>query len=136
MRYIIGFLLLLPLFLPAPARSGNESFRVELNALESVQGRCRFSFVVENLKNGSVETLKLDLAVFGKEGVVQRRLVTEMGPLRPAKTMLRAFEVDGECGQIGSVLLNDVTACAPGEAAACLDQLTVSSRVEGVRLYK
>jgi hypothetical protein len=113
-----------------------EALRVELNALENVQGRCRYSFVIENKGEGGVESLKLDLAVFGRDGVIQRRMAIEMGPLRRAKTILKAFELDGECGQIGSILVNDVTACAPGEPGACLDALGLSSRVQGVRLFK
>jgi hypothetical protein len=34
------------------------------------------------------------------------------------------------------VLVNDIAACAPGEPNACLDGLTLSSRVKDVRLYK
>jgi hypothetical protein len=137
MIHALRLLIAVPLLAAAPARAApEETLRVELNALENVQGRCRYSFVVENKGEAGVESLKLDLAVFGRDGVVQRRLVTEMGPLRRAKTMLRAFELEGECGQIGSILLNDVTACAPGDPASCLDALALTSRVQGVRLYK
>jgi hypothetical protein len=34
------------------------------------------------------------------------------------------------------VLVNDVSACTPGEPNACLDGLALSSRVNNVRLYK
>ena len=50
--------------------------------------------------------------------------------------MVRAFAVDGDCRQIGSILVNDVTACAPGEPGACLDGLGLSSRIEALRFYK
>jgi hypothetical protein len=59
-----------------------------------------------------------------------------MGPLRPAKTMVRAFAVDAECGHIGALLVNDVAACTPGEPGACLDGLGLSSRVQALRFYK
>jgi hypothetical protein len=59
-----------------------------------------------------------------------------MGPVRPAKTIVRIFLVEGDCGKNGSVLNNDVTGCAPAEPTACLDGLALSSRVKGVRLYK
>jgi hypothetical protein len=52
------------------------------------------------------------------------------------KTMVRAFLVDAECHQVGAILVNDVTACMPGNANACLDQLDLSTRVKDVRLYK
>jgi hypothetical protein len=59
-----------------------------------------------------------------------------MGPVRAAKTVVRTFIVDIDCPQLGAVLVNDVTACAPGEPGACLDGLGLSSRVKALRLYK
>jgi len=80
--------------------------------------------------------MKLDLVLLGTDGGVMRRLIMEMGPIRPVKTVLRAFLVDAECRAIGAILVNDVTACVPGEPGACLDGLGLSSRLKGVRLYK
>jgi hypothetical protein len=110
--------------------------RIELNTMENVQSSCRLSFVIENKGEAPIETLKLDLAVFGREGTIQRRLIIELGPVRGSKTIVRAFDVEGDCGQIGSVLVNDVTACAPGDPGTCLDRLTLSSRSSAVRLFK
>jgi hypothetical protein len=58
-----------------------------------------------------------------------------MGPLRASKTIVKTFAVDGACGEIGSILVNDVT-CAPGTPDACLTGLTLASRIKDVRLYK
>jgi hypothetical protein len=110
--------------------------RIEINTIENVQNSCRLSFVIENKGETPIETLKLDLAVFGREGSIQRRLIVELGPLRGSKTVVRAFDVEGDCGQIGSVLVNDVTACAPGDPGTCLDRLTLSSRPSAIRLFK
>ena len=110
--------------------------RVELNAGETADNRCRLTFVIENKAKNPVESFKLDLAVFNTEGVVQHRMVTEMAPVRPAKTVVRTFSVDGDCKQIGSILVNDVAACTPGATNACLDTLELSSRLKGVRFYK
>jgi ABC-type spermidine/putrescine transport system permease subunit II len=62
--------------------------------------------------------------------------LTEMGPVRSLKTIVRAFVIDVECGQIGSILVNEVTACAPGNPNGCLDGLTLSSRLKELRFYK
>lgn len=120
----------------APLTAQDNAIRVELNAAENSQSRCRLTFVIENKGETALEALKLDLAVFGRDGGVQRRLVVELGPVRGAKTMVKAFEVDGDCGQIGAVLVNDVAACTPVEAGACLDRLALSSRLPNVRFYK
>jgi hypothetical protein len=113
-----------------------DPIRLELNAAEAVQNRCRLSFVIENKGEGAIESLKLDLVVFNRDAIIARRLVTEMGPVRGVKTLVRAFEVDAECGQIGSILVNDVTACAPASPEACLDRLALSSRASNIRLFK
>ena len=130
-------LLIAFLTMTSPVWAGaGDPISVELNAAEGVQSRCRLSFVIENKSDAAIESLKLDLAVFGRDGVIQRRLVTELGPVRGAKTIVKAFELDTECGQIGSILVNDVTACAPMAADACLDRLALSSHVPNVRFFK
>ena len=114
----------------------DEPIRLELNVLENADGRCRVSFVIENKSQTALESLKLELAVFNRDGIVQRRLGTELGPVRGPKTIVKAFLVDGACEDIGSILVNEVTACTPGDANACLDRLVLSSKVEKVRFYK
>jgi hypothetical protein len=101
-----------------------------------VQSKCRVAFVIGNKSPAAVDSLKLDLAIFNRDGVVQRRIVTEMGPLRRSKTIVKTFEFENDCNQIGSVLINDVTACAPGDAAACLDRVTPTSKVNDIKFYK
>ncbi len=91
------------------------------------------------MENGSavaVDNLKLDLAIFGRDGAIERRLLTEMAPIRAKKTVVRSFDVDGECTAIGSVLVNDVTVCAPASLGDCLDRLSLSSRLPNLRLFK
>jgi hypothetical protein len=132
-----GWFLLLLALLPAPlAWAADDPIRIELNTAETVQSRCRLSFVIENKGDTAYENLKLDLVIFNREGVIQRRVVAEMAPLRRAKTIVKAFEIEGDCAQMGAVLVNDVTACAPDEAGACLDRLALSSRIASVRFYK
>ena len=111
------------------------SVNVELNTVETADNRCRITFVIENKAKDGLESLKLDLAVFNPQRVVQRRLATELGPVRGEKTIVKTFALDGACGEIGSILVNDVT-CAPGAPDACIDGLTLSSRMKDVRLYK
>jgi hypothetical protein len=113
-----------------------EPIRVELNAMENAEGRCRVSFVIENKGEAVVDTLRLDLVLFSRGGIVQRRIATDMGPVRAVKTIVKIFTLDGPCDEIGSILVNEVAACAPADANACLDRLALSSRIEKVRFYK
>jgi len=110
---------------------------IELNAAEAVQqDHCRLSFVVENNAENAIDTLKLDLALFDREGTINRRMIVEIAPLRAAKTIVRTFSVETDCGRIGSILLNDVTACSPGDPGGCLDRLALSSRPSTIRFFK
>jgi hypothetical protein len=132
MRIALGAVLFLATLAPALA----EDLHVELNAIDNAENRCRLSFVNENKGKTAVESLKLDLALFNTDGAVYRRMLVDLAPLRANKTAVRTFEADGDCAQLGSVLVNEVTACQPGEPAACQDQLALSSRVKNVRFYK
>ena len=118
------------------AFAADDPVHVELNALETSDGRCRLTFVIENKGKTAVESLKLDLALFNTEGAVYRRMLVDMAPLRPAKTIVKTFSTEGDCAQLGSVLVNEITACQPGDAATCQDQLALSSRVKNVRFFK
>ncbi len=119
----------------AAAHAAEQNVRVELNTMEGTETQCRLTFVVEN-KSGSLDSLKLDLVVFNTESIVYRRLLTEMGPVRAGRTIVKTYAIETKCAQVGAVLVNDVAACTPGDANACLDGLSLSSRVKNVRLYK
>jgi hypothetical protein len=137
MRYLGAFFLPILVTTASMALAAPfEPIRLELNVAEQVQSRCRLSFIIENKGETPIEILKLDLAVFNREGIIQRRLITEMGPVLRSKTIIKAFEIDVECGQIGSLLINDVAACAPGEPELCLNRLALTSRVPNVVLFK
>lgn len=113
------------------AESAAEDLTVELNRLEDAGGGCRLTLVVTNPGARRFDSLKLDLVLFGPDGVVARRLAVETGPVRPAKTVVRLFEAaDLACAGVGRLLLNDVTACADGAGpiAGCVDRLRTASR--------
>ncbi|MFH5923497.1 Tat pathway signal protein [Roseomonas xinghualingensis] len=109
---------------------------VELNRLESRNEGCRVWMRVGN-PGPAVDPLRLDLVVFGKDSVVNRRLALDLGPLPAEKTMVRIFDLAGTpCDGLGYILLNDVLACGPDAPPACLARLSVSSRAQGVALEK
>ena len=130
-RALVVCSVLVPMFAQA-----EDMARLELNAVESADNQCRLTFLIENKTSRTIDSLKLDLALFNPEGIIQRRMITEMGPIRGARTNVRTFPAEGECGQIGAILVNDVAACSAGDPAECMDGLTLSSRVKTIRLYK
>jgi hypothetical protein len=127
---------MLVLIASAAHSAPNDPIRVELNLAESVQSKCRLSFLIENKSDTPIERLTPDLAIFNREGIIQRRMVAEMGPVYRSKTIIKTFEIEGECGQIGSILVNDITACTPGDPGLCLDRLVLSSRVPNISLFR
>jgi hypothetical protein len=133
-RLFAGTLAILPALFGAHAE--NQQLRLELNTVESVQNRCRMTFLIENKRDQAIESFKLDLVVLDTNNTMQRRTLIELAPIRQSKTMIRTFDIEQDCGKIGSILVNDVTACSPGDAATCLDQLALSSRVSGIRIFK
>jgi hypothetical protein len=136
MKQIARFAAALAIVTVPSLAAADDVLRLELNAAESVQGKCRASFLIENKSDKQVESFKLDLVIFGPENTMQRRMIIEVGPVRRAKTILRTYEIERDCAQIGAILVNDIAACSPGEPGACLDQLVLSSRVSSVRLFK
>lgn len=136
MRGVLRALVVLQVLVPVCAFAADNKVLIDLNSIENADNRCRLNFVIENKSHVAIESMKLDLVAFGGDGGILRRLITEMGPVRAAKTVVRTFPVDAECRQLGAILVNDVTACTPGEPGACLDGLALSSRVKTLRFYK
>jgi hypothetical protein len=122
---------------PAPEAAGETGrVSIELNRLEARNEGCRVWMLVRN-PGAAVDPLRLDLVVFGKDQVVNRRIALDLGPLPAEKTMARIFDLTGTpCDGVGHILLNDVLACGPDAPAACLARLAVSSRAQGVALEK
>ena len=118
----------------APA-SAASPVSIELNRLEARDSACRVSLVVANPGEKPIDSLKLDLVFFDKEGVISRRLAVEAGPLRASKTAVKLFDAaEVGCDSLSRVLLNDVTAC--GGEQDCLALVTTTSRVKGVEFGK
>jgi hypothetical protein len=137
------FLAALPLLAAAFAAAAQPSaapLRLELNRLEVREGAgCRVWMVLNN-GGAAVEQLRLDLVLFGKDGVVARRVAVDVGPLPAGRTQARIFDLAGQgCDGVGTVLLNDVLVCDGTEAAArsaCIERATLASRVDGVAFQK
>ena len=117
--------------LGAAGAAGEAGLRVELNKLEEVENACRIYLVVDNAAPTSLAALELDLVLFGRDGVILRRLAIDLAPLRAEKRSVKLFDVgDLACTELGSLLVNDVTACADGSGpiADCAERLETASR--------
>ncbi|MBR0657279.1 Tat pathway signal protein [Plastoroseomonas arctica] len=146
---LAGLGLALAAGLVAPARAQETApIRIELNRLEARPEGCRVWIIIGNPGAGALDPFRLDLVLFGRDGVVTRRAAIDAGPLPGDKTTARIFDLAGlPCDGIGSLLLNDILACgaqglapavptAPDSRAACLARLTLASRVAGIAFEK
>jgi hypothetical protein len=117
--------------LSQPASAAEGELGIELNKLEPAESACRAYLVFENRTPNAYSSLKLDLVMFGTDGVIIKRLAVEGGPLAKDKTSVKLFEItDVTCEQIGRVLMNDVISCedALGERQNCADDVVTTSR--------
>ena len=116
----------------APAQDSKAPvLKLELNRLEPAGEACRTYLLVDNSRGTALKSFKVDLFAFDTEGVAQKRLAVELGPVQDRKTMVRLFDFPAlACPKIGRVLLNDVLACEGGEASreSCLDRIETESK--------
>jgi len=105
---------------PGPARADSDTaMRVELNKLEAVDGACRAYMVFANETGRAFDAFKLDLVMFGTNGVITDRLALAAGPLPAGKTSVKLFDVQGRsCGEIDRMLLNTVMTCQTPDGAS------------------
>ena len=111
---------------------------IELNKLEPLEGSCRAYFVVRPEGTTEYREFKMELLVFDTGGVIQKWLAIDAAPLRAGKTSVKLFDVSGlACDKIGSVLLNDITACADasGDLPACVERVNPTSKAKAT-FYK
>jgi len=113
-----------------PAAVAAPAITVELNKLETVEKGCRVYTVVDNPGSTAFQTFKLDLILFHTDGVIGRRLMLDLAPLKSAKKTVKMFDLDGTaCDKIGSFLVHDVMECKAdsGPVDRCLDAITLKS---------
>jgi hypothetical protein len=115
---------------PGAARAADEAVSVELNKLEPQDQTCRAYIVVNNESAESYTALKLDLVAFQTDGVIGRRFIIDLAPVRPNKRSVKLFDLEGmNCDRVGSVLVNEVAECKneAGPVENCFSRLKASS---------
>lgn len=136
LRHLLAAVLLLPAW--APASMAAEGIRIELNKLEPADSACRAYLLFQNNTKGDIQSLKLDLVMFNPDGIINKRLAVEGGPLPAGKTSVKLFDIDGvSCKSVHRVLLNGVLSCTgpQGDITGCLQMIETSSR-SGAEFFK
>lgn len=113
------------------AHAQDAKLDIELNSIGLRSDSCEVYLRVRNQTPVGYDVFKIDLAFFDRAGVINDRSLVELGPLRANKTSLHVFQMpEMECGDVGEVLLNDVTECTPSDGSVidCLGIVTLSSK--------
>lgn len=121
-----------------PAKADPAAVSVELNKLETQGNGCRSYLVVQNDSATAFESYKLDIVLFGQDGIVNRRFAMDLAPLKAQKRSVKLFDLDNvACDKIGSFLINDIVECkaASGPLDDCFAGLKVKS-LANVQLTK
>lgn len=107
-----------------------ERIDIELNKLEDREGSCRAYLVFKNHTDALFNEFKLDLVMFGSDGIISRRLAVDSSPLRSNKTTVKLFDIEGTvCSEIGLVLINDVLSCRDTyERTDCVNLIETSTK--------
>lgn len=117
----------------ASAQSGEpqqNEISVELNKLEPLEKGCRAYIVVANGSETAYQSFKLDLVLFGSDGIIAKRFALDLAPLKASKRIVKLFDLDGvACDGVGNLLINDVLECRSDTADVpdCLARMKVSS---------
>ena len=102
-----------------------------MNNVRTVSGTCHASFLLRNDFAHTLDRFRLDLYIFGGDGVIKFRSNIDLAPLRNDKSTVITFRIAPEpCSSLSKVLVNDIPQCRAegGKALDCLDGLAVSSR--------
>ncbi len=128
-----GIAAVLPMLLVVPAALAQQPealIELDLNAAQPSQGGCRLTFVVANNLATPIDRAAFEMALFNKQGVVDRLSVLDFKGLPAGKTKVSRFDLSGvQCGDLSRVLINDATACEGAGTApdACAKSLRTRS---------
>ncbi|MEM6938547.1 MAG: hypothetical protein AAF943_14045 [Pseudomonadota bacterium] len=128
----IAFALAASFPLTAMAEDAKPALGLELNSIETLDGSCRLTFVLQNSLAEDIDALVAETVLFSEAGQVVLLTLFDFGALPVGKPRVRQFQVPSRpCDGLGQVLVNGVDTCEIAGAAdeRCQSALSLSSRV-------
>jgi hypothetical protein len=123
---------------PAFAAENAPELDLNLNALQPVDGACRVTFLATNHLGAALDKSTVELAIFGKDGAIDRMVLLDFKGLTVGKTKVVQFDLkEIDCTTVSRVLVNDVPACegqgiATGQCLATLKTSTTTGLIFGL----
>lgn len=106
---------------------------IELNAVDSVEGSCRLSFLIQNGHDADITQAVYEAVLFDTEGRVALLTLFDFGTLPAARPRVRQFVVPGQdCAALGRLLINGADTCAGAGVplGACSNGLELRTRTD------
>lgn len=103
---------------------------LELNKLEPGENGCRAYMVIDNRAESAFSAFKLDLVLFRPDGVIGKRFILDLAPIKAHKRTVKIFTIDGTpCDGVANILINDVSECRAdtGPVENCMARLDLKS---------
>ncbi|MBK5925842.1 hypothetical protein [Rhodobaculum claviforme] len=114
---------------PAGVAAEAPALELALDRARDVAEGCAATFVLSNRGSEALEALSLEAVIFDAAGRVARLTLFDMGGVPAEARRVREFVIPGAaCDGLSAVLVNAVSACAPGTAAACATPPALVSR--------
>jgi hypothetical protein len=116
---------------PLPAAAEDAQITLELNRLETVDGRCSITLVSTNALGTDLERLVVELVLFDAERRALRFMRVALPALAAERSRALMFDADDlDCAGIASILFNGAVECAATglDAQACAAAIAPSSR--------
>ncbi|MCP4206899.1 MAG: hypothetical protein GY767_07625 [Shimia sp.] len=131
---VLALAILLP---PSVAQAQSENttkpgVSLELNAVQDVDGACRFTFVAGNHTGTAIDKAVFETVVFDTDGAVVRLSLFDFRALPEGRPRVRQFDVpEMACDNIGQTLINGSHSCIVNgtESGVCSDGLRLNSRI-------
>ncbi len=119
--------------LAGPVFAQDGALTIELNQAADNGGACRMTYVITNATGVEVSSASYEMAVYGKDGAVNKLVVLDFGKLVPSHTQVVQFDLpDTGCKDISRISVNDpAVACdvaAGGSATLCSDKRSLQSK--------
>lgn len=110
-----------------------QTFSLELNNAEDVEGGCRLTYVAYNGTGTALDTTSYEVVVFDGQNRVSQFLILDFGKLPEDKTKVVQFDLAGRpCSAISRLLVNEIADCTASGTTVpvCLDNLETRSRTQ------
>jgi hypothetical protein len=102
---------------------------IELNSLTSSKKGCAANFVMHNGLESAIDTLSLEIVLFGDGQRITRILKLKVGTLPVGKTSVKQFRLKS-CDDISRILVNAISECDGTNLTPrnCLQKLRTKNR--------